>query len=86
MFTVSAVMLTAVQSRRPVFQSIRAERPSSAFTQSVDSGQLIDSVALAAVCQELLNSIDCLLAHKTEAAAAQHTKQPKPMLVYVEML
>lgn len=40
MFTVSAVVLTAVQSLRSVFQSIGAEKQSSAFAQSVDSGQL----------------------------------------------
>lgn len=36
MFTVSAVVLTTVQSLRLVFQSIRTEKQSSAFT---DSGQ-----------------------------------------------
>lgn len=61
MFTVSAVVLTAVQTLRPVFQSIRAEKQSSAFTQAVDSGQLSGSVALTVVCQELLNPTDWLL-------------------------
>lgn len=65
MFTVSAVLLTAVQSVRPVFQSIRAEKQSSAFTQSVDSGQLSGSVALAEVCQDLVNPTDCLLTQNT---------------------
>lgn len=83
MFTVSAVVLTAVQSLCPVFQSIRAETQSSAFTQSVDSGQLSGSAALAAVCQELLNPTDCLLRHRTTAAGAdQHTNQSKPTLVF----
>lgn len=56
MFTVSGgdSVLTAVQSLRPVFQSVRAEKQSSAFTHSLDSGQLSGSAALAVVYQELL--------------------------------
>ncbi|KAG8015053.1 SEC14-like protein 1, partial [Nibea albiflora] len=41
-------VLTAVQSLRPVFQSVGAEKQSSAFTHSLDSGQLSGSAALAA--------------------------------------
>lgn len=86
MFTVGAGLLTAVQSPHPVFQSIGAEKPSSAFTRSVDSGQLSGSATLAVVCQELLNPSDCPLTNKTTAAVAdRHTKQSKPTLAFVSL-
>lgn len=85
MFTVGAVVLTAVQRVRPVFQSIRPETQSSAFTQSGDSGQLSCSVALAAICQELLNPTDCLLTHKTTATAAKHNSKLSKLTVCLIM-
>lgn len=64
-----------------LFQSIRAEKQSSAFSPSVVSGQWSGSAALAAGCQELPRPIDLPASTQHNAAAGQHAEQPEAALL-----